>query len=742
MDHDANSASSLNQEHKFFYCTVFAAVRGLKYVGMKMWENLKVLVNCSPRLRVTSTASDCSDQPLSSNNVAMIGLGSHHGGTVSVQNQHSVSPSEWQALGRKGVRQYQHSIDPAGANNHLFALIIGIDKYQDAKIRNLKGCIKDSENVCNFLTESLRVNPLHIRHLRDEEATRAGILSTFEEHFIHNQEIQHSDAIVFYFAGHGSNEAPAAENSLVGDSMETICPYDDRVGARGIPDRTIASLLRRLASIKGNNITAIYDSCHSGGMGRIPDSDLENSRFLEPPGSPFPRGLDEGVWNTAASSVTEIQDPYLPYPPLSSHVLLAACQRDEVAYEASTGDHYSGAFTSLLLRLLREPERSLTETTYIGLFHALQRQENKSRLPKQTPYIEGNNKTRILFSMTDLGHQFPVSLSENGKFSVPAGTIHGVDGETEFRIISGNDCFKLKPFHVLPLSSSFVLGGMPLKVDSRANIIKWNLLHPKVFVQQSSDGPSDMLDYDVVISQSADGSMNLERRDELIPRYAESDIQFTPRDASLELSTADTHTSTIIDAVTRFNFYLLLQSKSNDIGDNLHVKLEHLSTSGGFCPVEGGKDFFTSGELLRPKANIKKEPKVTAAVKIVELNQLFGFTFSVDNYQKPLFLYVLGFDPSTYEIASFYHSEPSKEGPLRADRKVSIGYGNEGGYALKFHPNEVTFFKVFVTSKYVDLKGLVQESPFLKDAGRMPKRPPVIPPVNDFWESWIYVVHS
>ncbi|KAF8811443.1 hypothetical protein BYT27DRAFT_7208545 [Phlegmacium glaucopus] len=125
--------------------------------------------------------------------------------------------------------------------------------------------------------------------------------------------------------------------------------------------------------------------------------------------------------------------------------------------------------------------------------------------------------------------------------------------------------------------------------------------------------------------------MNLERRDEVIPRYAESNIQFTPRDASLELSTADIHASTIIDAVTRFNFYLL-QSKSNDIGDDL---LEHLSTSGEFFPVEGGKGFFTSGELLRPKANIKKGPKVTAMVKIVELNQLFGFTFSVNNNHKP-----------------------------------------------------------------------------------------------------------
>ncbi|KAF8810874.1 hypothetical protein BYT27DRAFT_7090905, partial [Phlegmacium glaucopus] len=587
-------------------------------------------------------------------------------------------------------------------------------------------------------------NPIHIKHLRDAEATRKAILSAFEEHLINNREILENDSIIFYFAGHGSYEAPE-ENSLAGHNMETICPYDDRAGEgeRGIPDRTIASLMKRLASIKGNNITAIFDSCHSGGMGRV--LDLENSRFIEPPRSPFPKGLDEDIWNRARFA-TDIQDPLLPYPPLTSHILLAACQRDELAYEVppstvTTGDHYCGAFTTLLLDLLRQPGRKLPETTYIGLFHTLERQENKARLPKQTPYVEGDNKTRILFSMTDLGRQFPVLLSKNETFSVPAGTIHGVNGETVFTIKSGDDRFEgLKPIHVLPLSSRFEkLDGISLKDDSRAYVTKWNQLHPKVFVQQSSDGPSDSLDYDVIISQSPDGSMKLERRDELIPHYAESDIHFTPHETSLDLSTPDTHISTIIDAVTRFNFHLL-QSSSNDIGDRLHVKLERLSTYGGGQPFEDGKDFFASGEPVMPKANIKMGPKVTAAVKIVDLKALYGFTISIDNPRTPLFPYIFGFDPATYEIASFYHPEPTKEGPLRANRAVTIGFGTEGGDAIEFQPNEVTFFKIFVTSKYVDLKGLVQESPFPEGAGRIPKKRPVIP--NDFWESWIYIVRS
>jgi len=146
-------------------------------------------------------------------------------------------------------------------DDHLFALVIGIDNYQDDKIRNLRGCVNDSENFCRFLTESLHANPLHIKHLRDSEATRQGILCAFQKHLINNQKICKNDPMVFYFAGHGSYEI-SEEDRLSGSKMETICPYDDRTGVRGIPDRTIASLMRQLAILKGNNIVSFVICTH------------------------------------------------------------------------------------------------------------------------------------------------------------------------------------------------------------------------------------------------------------------------------------------------------------------------------------------------------------------------------------------------------------------------------------------------------------------------------------------------
>jgi len=73
---------------------------------------------------------------------------------------------------------------------------------------------------------------------------------------------EQNDAIIFYFAGHGSYKVPE-ENHLAGSKMEVICPYDDRMGVHGILDRTIACLMHQVAVLNGNNIISDIISIHS-----------------------------------------------------------------------------------------------------------------------------------------------------------------------------------------------------------------------------------------------------------------------------------------------------------------------------------------------------------------------------------------------------------------------------------------------------------------------------------------------
>ncbi|KAJ7138033.1 hypothetical protein C8R44DRAFT_607727, partial [Mycena epipterygia] len=81
------------------------------------------------------------------------------------------------------------------------------------------------------------------------------------------------NTLIFYYARHGSRvEAP--DSWSPDDKIETLVPQDERTKGldgqvvHGIPDRTLNVLLSRLAAKKGNNITVIFDCCHSGGATR------------------------------------------------------------------------------------------------------------------------------------------------------------------------------------------------------------------------------------------------------------------------------------------------------------------------------------------------------------------------------------------------------------------------------------------------------------------------------------------
>jgi hypothetical protein len=141
----------------------------------------------------------------------------------------------------------------------MFSLIIGIDKYKSTEIPDLGGCKADAQTMLDFLSDKLRVPRSHNHFLADERATRETIITSFQCHLIENDNIQHGDAIIVFYAGYGSQTV--APKGWVSDesNIETICPHD--VGMKGtdgiipgIPDRTVDGLLRRLAFTKGNNI--------------------------------------------------------------------------------------------------------------------------------------------------------------------------------------------------------------------------------------------------------------------------------------------------------------------------------------------------------------------------------------------------------------------------------------------------------------------------------------------------------
>ena len=134
----------------------------------------------------------------------------------------------------------------------LFALIIGIDEYESTHVRRLSGAVQDADAVRYYLQEHLGVPSSQIMNLRNSDGTRAAIIDGINA-FSLNDEIKKGDPILIYYAGHGGSTADASFGWVDGSTgkMSFLIPYDAK---HVIPNRTLRTLLSRLAIKKGDNI--------------------------------------------------------------------------------------------------------------------------------------------------------------------------------------------------------------------------------------------------------------------------------------------------------------------------------------------------------------------------------------------------------------------------------------------------------------------------------------------------------
>ncbi|KZP22899.1 hypothetical protein FIBSPDRAFT_930844 [Athelia psychrophila] len=310
----------------------------------------------------------------------------------------------------------------------LYALIVGINKYDF--ITKLSGCVSDAESVEDFLTKDLQVPKQHIISLRDEQASRSAIIQAFGD-LANDIRIKRGDPIFIFFAGHGS-ELPAPKGWAAGGSdskIQALVPQDYNSSASdpkklvyAIPDRTIGALINKISREKGNNITVIFDCCHSGSGTRGGIDSKERTVELK---NNTPTDLDQHSWRQSADH-GEALAPGALYTGLESHVLLAACGAKEVATEYGTPRR--GRFTNAFIQLLRQ--EGVDKLRY---FDVLDRLES---IPNQNPQCEGKYSDRVFFDAKSPPARrivYPVQF-KYGKYRMEAGSAHGISAGAEFAV--------------------------------------------------------------------------------------------------------------------------------------------------------------------------------------------------------------------------------------------------------------------------------------------------------------------
>ncbi|KAF7293005.1 hypothetical protein MIND_01199800 [Mycena indigotica] len=315
----------------------------------------------------------------------------------------------------------------------LFALIIGVDKYESGAVWNLESCADDAHRMRQWLRNDLKVPKDHICMLLDKHATKDNIEKAFLRHLVNNVAIQHGDAIIIYFAGHGSTVA-APEGWFYpgsrGGTAEVLCSYD--FGQRnvvGLSDRSLQSMIEELSKVKGDNIAVILDSCFAPVQSPTNVRARSQTRWT-PSGKLTAKDLVTGLWEGAQKK---------PYPrgvgfynaKSAAYTLLSACSKGEKAMESKDG----GKFTSAFLETVRETP--LHSASYSSLLqHILAKIKEYQR-----PFFSGATK-RPLFNAVPFRPDekyFQIDAVHDPKMlRIELGSIHGVVAGTKFSVHAHN----------------------------------------------------------------------------------------------------------------------------------------------------------------------------------------------------------------------------------------------------------------------------------------------------------------
>ena len=139
-----------------------------------------------------------------------------------------------------------------------WAVVIGIDEYKDWP--RLQHAGADADAMRQLLQQRFGFAPERTIVLKNQEATRQGILSAFHERLAHGG-LQKDDRVLVFFAGHGATRKLSS-----GRELGYIVPVD----AANTPERlatdaiSMSELQNIAESLPAKHLLFIMDSCYSG----------------------------------------------------------------------------------------------------------------------------------------------------------------------------------------------------------------------------------------------------------------------------------------------------------------------------------------------------------------------------------------------------------------------------------------------------------------------------------------------
>ncbi|NEO69774.1 caspase family protein [Moorena sp. SIO3H5] len=341
-------------------------------------------------------------------------------------------------------------------NSNLYALLIGIDCYLPNQLPDgsyyprLNGCVRDINHVADFLKVKLKLQEDKIFTLTasnigkfqppeppEKWPTYENMVTIFTKL---TDIAQPGDQLYIHYSGHGGC-AKTNYPKVKGENGidEALVPIDiGNSTARYLRDLELAKLLERMVE-KGLIVTLVLDSCHSGEATRGNDCHVRGLNTIDTtvrPTESLVATEAELIQNWEALTTPETRNVslgsgWLPQP--QGYVLLAACRRNESAYEyAFDGKEFNGVLTYWLLDSLYSLEPGLT---YKVLQDRILAKIN-SQFQTQTPQLQGEGE-RVVFGSDCVSLQYAVDVmkvEQNKGLFLNAGQVQGLRQGAQFAI--------------------------------------------------------------------------------------------------------------------------------------------------------------------------------------------------------------------------------------------------------------------------------------------------------------------
>jgi uncharacterized caspase-like protein len=244
----------------------------------------------------------------------------------------------------------------------LYAVVIGIDEYEDNRIRNLDHARDDAEKFASRILQNIHPSDRKVVVLLDSAATREAIRIAIGE--VLPRATREGDVVIVFFAGHGSPETSGA----LDETSRYLIAYDtnyESIYATGIDlEEDVTRWFKRVSAPK--LMLFFIDACFSGRAG---GRTFEGPRLKE-------------IRAKNRSGAVRLNELKLG----TGRAILAACDDDQVARETSKLGH--GVFTHELLQALsvESADRTISVTE---LYDRVRERVSSRTAGRQQPVLSG-----------------------------------------------------------------------------------------------------------------------------------------------------------------------------------------------------------------------------------------------------------------------------------------------------------------------------------------------------------------